>query len=398
MDGENRYPEASAKEAASRTGRGRGMVPDKQPEHGGPTGRAQESGRIRAGMTEIQKRTLIGCACAVSCETLFGLSYLFTKKITSDVDAVTLLGWRFLLAFIMMNILLATGYINVNIKKKHLPSLLKIAFLQPIAYFTCETFGIQMTTASESGAIIASIPIASLAASILFLHKKPTRLQTFGICLTVLGVVVCVIAKGFESSFNGIGYIMLCMAVLSYSLYCVSAEKAYAITNIEKTYAMIACGACFFTTMAIGRSIAAGTAVDWFMLPFQNTEFLFSVIYLGIASSVLSFLLFNMSISYIGTNKASSFVGISTAVSYWPAFLCSMKIFHEKYDFQKILLNLNSYIYMVKLTPKINPENCWLYVSVDGFLGCISEKTTNNLTRKTQVICLSIPEGSKMRS
>mgnify|MGYP007069202773 CR=1 FL=1 len=46
-------------------------------------------------MTEIQKRTLIGCACAVSCETLFGLSYLFTKKITSDVDAVTLLGWRF---------------------------------------------------------------------------------------------------------------------------------------------------------------------------------------------------------------------------------------------------------------------------------------------------------------
>ncbi len=324
------------------------MVPDKQPEHGGPTGRAQESGRIRAGMTEIQKRTLIGCACAVSCETLFGLSYLFTKKITSDVDAVTLLGWRFLLAFIMMNILLATGYININIKKKHLPSLLKIAFLQPIAYFTCETFGIQMTTASESGAIIASIPIASLAASILFLHKKPTRLQTFGICLTVLGVVVCVIAKGFESSFNGIGYIMLCMAVLSYSLYCVSAEKAYAITNIEKTYAMIACGACFFTTMAIGRSIAAGTAVDWFMLPFQNTEFLFSVIYLGIASSVLSFLLFNMSISYIGTNKASSFVGISTAVSILAGVFVLDEDFSAMQCYGTLIILLGVYIANMK--------------------------------------------------
>ena len=183
-------------------------------------------------MTEIQKKTLIGCVCAVSCEILFGLSYLFTKKITSDVDAVTLLGWRFLLAF--------------NIKKKHLPSLLKIAVLQPIAYFTCETFGIQMTTASESGSIIACIPIASLVASILFLQKKPTRFQTSGICLTVVGVIVCVTAKGFESSFNGIGYIMLCMAVLSYSLYCVSAEKAYKTTSIEKTYVMIACGACFF--------------------------------------------------------------------------------------------------------------------------------------------------------
>ena len=279
-------------------------------------------------MTEIQKKTLIGCVCAVSCEILFGLSYLFTKKITSDVDAVTLLGWRFLLAFIMMNVLLIAGYIDINIKKKHLPSLLKIAVLQPIAYFTCETFGIQMTTASESGSIIACIPIASLVASILFLQKKPTRFQTSGICLTVVGVIVCVTAKGFESSFSGIGYIMLCMAVLSYSLYCVSAEKADKTTSIEKTYVMIACGACFFATMAIAKSIAAGTVVDLFMLPFQNTVFLFSILYLGIASSVLSFVLFNISISSIGTNKASSFVGISTAVSV----LAGVFILDEKFS------------------------------------------------------------------
>lgn len=185
-----------------------------------------------------------------------------------------------------------------------------------------------MTTASESGSIIACIPIASLVASILFLQKKPTRFQTSGICLTVVGVIVCVTAKGFESSFNGIGYIMLCMAVLSYSLYCVSAEKAYKTTSIEKTYVMIACGACFFTTMAIARSIAAGTVVDLFMLPFQNTVFLFSILYLGIASSVLSFVLFNISISSIGTNKASSFVGISTAVSV----LAGVFILDEKFS------------------------------------------------------------------
>lgn len=232
------------------------------------------------------------------------------------------------MAFIMMNILLITGYININIKKKHFSSLLKIAALQPIAYFTCETFGIQMTTASESGSIIACIPIASLVASILFLQKKPTRFQTSGICLTVVGVIVCVTAKGFESSFSGIGYIMLCMAVLSYSLYCVSAEKADKTTSIEKTYVMIACGACFFATMAIAKSIAAGTVVDLLMLPFQNTVFLFSIVYLGIVSSVISFVLFNISISSIGTNKASSFVGISTAVSV----LAGVFILDEKFS------------------------------------------------------------------
>ena len=80
--------------------------------------------------------------------------------------------------------------------------------------------------------------------------------------------------------------------------------------------------------MAIARSIAAGTVVDLFMLPFQNTVFLFSILYLGIASSVLSFVLFNISISSIGTNKASSFEGISTAVSV----LAGVFILEEKFS------------------------------------------------------------------
>ena len=84
----------------------------------------------------------------------------------------------------------------------------------------------------------------------------------------------------------------------------------------------------FFATMAIARSIAADTVVDLFMLPFQNTVFLFSILYLGLASSVLSFVLFNISISSIGTNKASSFVGISTAVSV----LAGVFILDEKFS------------------------------------------------------------------
>ena len=90
--------------------------------------------------------------------------------------------------------------------------------------------------------------------------------------------------------------------------------------------------------MAIARSIAAGTVVDLFMLPFQNTVFLFSILYLGIASSVLSFVLFNISISSIGTNKASSFVGISTAVSV----LAGVFILDEKFFSYAMLWNAHN--------------------------------------------------------
>lgn len=36
-----------------------------------------------------------GCLCALGCETLFGLSYVFTKWEVGQAGALALLGWRF---------------------------------------------------------------------------------------------------------------------------------------------------------------------------------------------------------------------------------------------------------------------------------------------------------------
>ena len=51
---------------------------------------------------------LAGSFCALGCEILYGLSYIFTKQVTAEVSALSLLGWRFLLAFIVMSILAGT--------------------------------------------------------------------------------------------------------------------------------------------------------------------------------------------------------------------------------------------------------------------------------------------------
>ncbi len=43
------------------------------------------------------------------------------------------------------------------------------------------------------------------------------------------------------------------------------------------------------------------------MLPFVNVKFLIAIIYLGILCSVCGFVLYNLAISYIGTNRSASF-------------------------------------------------------------------------------------------
>ncbi len=127
------------------------------------------------------KNLTIGCLCALGCELLFGFSYLFTKNATASASAFALMGWRFLIAIIVMGICAATRLMKIELKGKSLKPLLIVALLSPVIYFIGETFGISMTTASESGAFLACIPVASVVASTLILRKKPTKQQTIGI-------------------------------------------------------------------------------------------------------------------------------------------------------------------------------------------------------------------------
>ena len=98
-----------------------------------------------------RNNTLSGCLCALGCEVLYGMSYIFTKQATQTSSALSLLGWRFLIAFLLMNLLLVFRIVHINIRGKHIAPLLTVAMFCPVLYFLSETFGIRKTTASESG-------------------------------------------------------------------------------------------------------------------------------------------------------------------------------------------------------------------------------------------------------
>ena len=61
--------------------------------------------------------------------------------------------------------------------------------MQSSSIFIGETMGISLTTASESGAILACIPVVSLVAFTFILCEKPTKKQVIGILVTLIGVI-----------------------------------------------------------------------------------------------------------------------------------------------------------------------------------------------------------------
>ena len=262
-----------------------------------------------------QNGLIIGSLCAIGCEVLYGVSYIFTKQATDNASVLSLLGWRFLLASLVMSLFVVLGIIKVNLKRKSLKPLLLVALFSPVIYFIGETIGISNTTASESGIFLACIPLASLIASTVILHKKPTRLQVTGILITLGGVLVTVLAVGISSSFSITGYIFLMVAVVSYALYCVFVDKAPDYTGIEITYMMLVAGAVVFVILAFIEAAIGNDVKNLITLPIRNKDFLVAVLYQSLGCSVLAFFLSNVAIARIGVNRTSSFIGVATVVS-----------------------------------------------------------------------------------
>lgn len=272
-------------------------------------------------------RTVIGIVCAVLCECLYGTAFLFTKQATDEVSMLTLLSWRFFLAFVLMSVPVLPGLVKVHYKGKKIGKLLLLSALFPVLYFIGETAGVKMTTAAESGTIISCIPVASLLASTLLLKKKPSKLQIIGVCVTMTGVLITVLGVGITASLSVVGYLMLLTAVITYALYCVIVEGATEFTDVEITYAMLAVGCAVFTAAALAEGLIRGTMNELVTAPFRSANLLKAVLYESIGCSIGAFFMNNVAISNIGVNRTSSFVGLSTVFS----ILSGVIILHEAF-------------------------------------------------------------------
>ena len=226
-------------------------------------------------------RALSGGLCALGCEVLYGLSYLFTKRTADAASALALLGWRFIVALAVMSLCVALGLVKIRLRGRRLWPLLRVALFCPCLYFIGETVGIRETTVTESGVFLACVPALSLLASAVILKKKPTRRQVVGISITFLGVMTTVIAVGISSSLSPMGYAALMLAVAAYALYSVFVDLASDYTGAEITYAMLLSGAAFYGLLALGEALFLSSAA----------------------------------IAKIVVNKTSSFIGVSTIVS-----------------------------------------------------------------------------------
>lgn len=267
-------------------------------------------------MMQKQSRREIGAMLGSCCASLFfGLSYMFTKNIVGQVSVFSLLSWRFLIGSIALSLCSLLNVIHIDFKSKSPWPLLRMTICMPAAYFLFETYGIQLTSSSESGTIIACIPVATSLAAAIFLKERPSKMQITGVLISTSGIIILVLLKGISPSFSALGYLLLFGAVIVDAFYFIENRRLCQFSAVEKTYFMCLTGAVVFTLCALVEGTIGHDLQTYLTLPFTNPAFGGSVLYLGLGCTTLAFLLSNRSVQILGPTRTSTFSGLSTVVS-----------------------------------------------------------------------------------
>jgi drug/metabolite transporter (DMT)-like permease len=264
----------------------------------------------------MKERRLTGIAAAIGSNLIFGFSFLFSRAaLTRGVPVATLLGLRFLVAFLAMTLLITFGVFRVDYRGKHLARLLPLVLIQPVLYFLCETFGIQRTSSSEAGIIIALLPIVTVVLASLFLRERQTGSRVAFVLLSIAGAVLIVVLSGSRPTFDLLGTVLLFGAVLSAAIFnLLSRHLSDAFSAMEMTYAMMATGTLVFGGAAVFGTVSGGGVPD-LLGHLADPVFLAALGYLGLLSSVAAFLLLHRAVESLGAARTASFANLATVVS-----------------------------------------------------------------------------------
>lgn len=266
-----------------------------------------------------------------SCTSLIlGLTFIFSKTALNIVTPSTLLSFRFLVAFLAITMLKLFGIVKINYKEKPIKYLIIASLIEPVLYFFFESRGLKLCSASQAGIVIALIPIFVAIFSSYFLKEKKTPLQICSIILSVCGVIYIVLMQSSSSDKGSlIGTFFLLGSVLCGATFSIFSKKLSSNFNpIEITYFMSGTSAFIFTCISIISHIKSNTLQTYFA-PLKNTDFIISILYLGILSSIVGFFLINFTISRIDVSKYSVFENVTSIIS----ILSGVIFLHEKLKF-----------------------------------------------------------------
>jgi len=295
----------------------------------------------------------LGTLAAIIGNGIFGFSFMFSRIALGITSPFVMLTYRFLLAFALLNLVALwsaklrkpaprregeVDWLRFSLRDKPVLPLLLMGVVQPVGYFLCESYGISLTNSTFAGVIIATGPLAGLAAGIFTLGEIPKKSQVAFSLVSIIGVVMMTLQQRSEGEVQMLGVLLLIGAVCCGTSFSVISRKlSREFSALERTYVMMGVAAVSFTGMALAECRG-----DMAMLaaPLANMSFITAILYLGFASSIVAFMALNVASGYLPVAKTMAFCNPTTVISLFAGVIFLREPFNLVSLFASVLIIL----------------------------------------------------------
>lgn len=242
----------------------------------------------------------------VLCVLFWSGNFVFGRLISNDISPIELsfYRWFFVLLILLPFILIHYRNLLIVLKKEYV-ILFVLGGLGIAGFNTFLYYGLQTTTATNALLINSSTPIFIIIFSAIIFKSSINKLQLLGVFLSTIGVIYLILKGELNHILDlhfTIGDLWIIAACIDWALYSVLLKyKPKELNSLE----------FFSITTLIGTFILylvfiyQGYSLEFSFL--ENKEVLYSLAYIVIFPSILSFYFWNKATIEIGANKAGQF-------------------------------------------------------------------------------------------
>jgi RarD protein len=229
-------------------------------------------------------------------------THLIAKVVVQVVDPFTLTLVRTLIALAGMSAVLLMRGRWFHIRREDWPLVLGLSFLViPVNQFLF-LYGMRFTTPSNAALLYATTPIFVLLFAHWFQGERLTRRKVSGVLLGFLGVIVVIFERGVVTSREFVyGNLVMCVAVVAWALYTAYGKRLIAKYGpLEASAATLVVGTLLFLPIGILPALS---------FPFETltSSHWLQILYLGLVTSVLAYLLWYFALARTEATKVALF-------------------------------------------------------------------------------------------
>ena len=252
---------------------------------------------------------------------IWGTTYISTKILLVDFQAIEILFFRFVIGFLTLMVIYPKRLKGTSIKQE---LMFVLAGLSGVTlYFLLENIALTYSMASNVGVITAVAPFFTGIMSYIFLKEERPKGNFFiGFITSMMGIFMISFNGTTEFHLNPLGDFLALLAVIMWAVYSVFTKKisAYGYSTIQTTRRTFLYGLIFMIPALFFFDFQIG------LERFTNTTYLFNILFLGFGASALCFVTWNLAVKALGAVKTSVYIYAVPVITV----VTSVIVLHEK--------------------------------------------------------------------